>query len=160
MVEMEEGLVFARDIGAQWLILEDDSTVIIIVVQLDCSMGVALVTWYLRYSRVGVFLFRDIRFNHARRGANQSVHLLARLAQHGDTWRIWLKDYPVELSYTIRYREMLEWIGSFLIWWLSFVSLSYEMIRLFQDFPRSFCSSQPQSKLTSPMWKLGIPKYH
>nr|POF24186.1 mki67 fha domain-interacting nucleolar phosphoprotein-like [Quercus suber] len=61
MVEMEEGLVFARDIGAQ-----------------------------------------DIRFNHARRGANQSVHLLARLAQHGDTWRIWLKDYPVELSYTIR----------------------------------------------------------
>lgn len=55
MVEMEEGLVFARDIGAQWLILEDDSTVIIIVVQLDCTMGVALVTWYLRYSRVGVF---------------------------------------------------------------------------------------------------------
>ena len=102
----EAGLLLARDIGIQDVVLEGDSWVIynaLCEVSLPPSSVALIVIGMLDLCKA----FRRIEFSHVKRKGNRSVHLLAKYAVGIDDFIIWMEENPCFLEQALSHDQLL-----------------------------------------------------
>ena len=93
----EAGLLLARDIGIQDVILEGDSLVIynaLCEASLPPSSVASVVLGMLDLCKK----FRLIKFSHVKRKGNRLAHLLAKYAVGIDDFLVWMEENPCFLE--------------------------------------------------------------
>ncbi|XP_050246259.1 uncharacterized protein LOC126694211 [Quercus robur] len=93
----EAGLLLARDIGIQDVILEGDSLVIynaLCEVSLPPSSVASIVDGMRDLCKV----FRWLQFSHVKRKGNRPAHLLAKYAGGIDDFIVWMEENPCFLE--------------------------------------------------------------
>ncbi|XP_050248967.1 uncharacterized protein LOC126696240 [Quercus robur] len=93
----EAGLLLARDIGIQDVILEGDSLVIYNAL-CEVSLPPSLVTSIVDGMRDLCKVFRRLEFSHVKRKGNRPAHLLAKYAGGIDDFIVWMEENPYFLE--------------------------------------------------------------